>query len=235
MSKETVLSMLTNIIHIIPTCPKSVASWIWLQNLRMLSLQNLLVVFLSYFDEANSETQRKKKYNFFAPYIFITTLICVWAFIFVLCIKCGSNLLVVLMYLFIRNVLCECNFAFQPPGAKSSIKPWKLEPCVLALAIANVDLDLTQMRCRQISCTRVIFDRNVYVCMLHCFGLKGNDKILKPQWMGYFILYKVWTRKASNANKLSMIVSNWILTSGPVTHGHLSTNDSEMVNIANSL
>ena len=47
---ETVLSMLINIIHIIPTCPKFVASWIWRKNLRMLSLLNLLVVFLSYFD-----------------------------------------------------------------------------------------------------------------------------------------------------------------------------------------
>ena len=27
-------------------------------------------------------------------------------------IKCGSYLLVELMYLFIRNVVCECNFAF---------------------------------------------------------------------------------------------------------------------------
>ena len=42
---------------------------------------------------------------------------------FVLYIKCGSYLLVVLMYLFIMNVVCECNFAFKPPGAKSSIKP----------------------------------------------------------------------------------------------------------------
>ena len=33
------------------------------------------------------------------------------------------RLLVELMYLFIMNVVCECNFAFQPPGAKSSIKP----------------------------------------------------------------------------------------------------------------
>ena len=34
------------------------------------------------------------------------------AFIFVLYIKCGSYLLVVLVYLFIRNVVCECNIAF---------------------------------------------------------------------------------------------------------------------------
>ena len=119
MSKETVQSMLINIIiHISPTCSKSVASWIWLQNLRMLSLLNLLVVFLSYFDEANirywlHQNNSKKKYLIFAPYIFITTLICVWAFIFVVCMKCGSYWLVVLMYLFIRNVSCECNFTFQ--------------------------------------------------------------------------------------------------------------------------
>ena len=50
MSRETVLSMLINIIHIIPTCPNFVVSWIWRQNLRISSLLNLLVVFLSYFD-----------------------------------------------------------------------------------------------------------------------------------------------------------------------------------------
>ena len=31
---------------------------------------------------------------------------------FFLYIKCGSYLLAELMYLFIRNVVCECNFAF---------------------------------------------------------------------------------------------------------------------------
>ena len=43
-------SMLINIMHIIPTCSNFVVSWIWLQNLRISSLLNLLVVFLSYFD-----------------------------------------------------------------------------------------------------------------------------------------------------------------------------------------
>ena len=32
--RETLLSMLINIIHIIPTCPNFVASWIWRQNLE---------------------------------------------------------------------------------------------------------------------------------------------------------------------------------------------------------
>ena len=35
-----------------------------------------------------------------------------WSIFFPLYIKCGSYLLVELMYLFIRNVVCECNFAF---------------------------------------------------------------------------------------------------------------------------
>ena len=33
-------------------------------------------------------------------------------FFLFLYIKCGSYLLVELMYLLIRNVVCECNFAF---------------------------------------------------------------------------------------------------------------------------
>ena len=37
---------------------------------------------------------------------------------FVLYIKCGSYLLVILMYLFIMNVVCECNFA-SPQGQKA--------------------------------------------------------------------------------------------------------------------
>ena len=44
--------------------------------------------------------------------MFITTLICVSAFIYFLYIKCGSYLLVERMYLFIGNVVGECNFAF---------------------------------------------------------------------------------------------------------------------------
>ena len=59
--------------------------------------------------------------------------LCLSIYLF-LYIKCGSYLLVERMYLFIRNVVCECNFALWTStcvllirqGAKSSIKPWNL-------------------------------------------------------------------------------------------------------------
>ena len=38
--------------------------------------------------------------------------LCLSIYLFYIYIKCGSYLLVELMYLFIRNVVCECYFAF---------------------------------------------------------------------------------------------------------------------------
>ena len=37
--------------------------------------------------------------------------------------KCGSYLLVVFMYLFVRNVLCECNFIFRGKKLNKTLKP----------------------------------------------------------------------------------------------------------------
>ena len=69
MSKETVPSMLINIIHIIRMCTNCIALWTWLQNLRMLSLLDLFVVFFSYFDQTNSETQLGKKHSVFCSLV----------------------------------------------------------------------------------------------------------------------------------------------------------------------
>ena len=67
MPKETVLSII-NIIHIIRTRLNSVALWTWPQNLRMLSLPDLSVVFLSYFDQTTAKhSDKKKKILFCAP------------------------------------------------------------------------------------------------------------------------------------------------------------------------
>ena len=46
------------------------------------------------------------------------------------CIKCGSILLVVFMYLFIGMYCVNVILLSSPPGAKSSIKPWNLESWV---------------------------------------------------------------------------------------------------------
>ena len=55
-------------------------------------------------------------------------MICVWGFIFVLCIMCCSYFIGVLMYLFIRNVLCvNVTLLSRPQWAKSSIKHWNID------------------------------------------------------------------------------------------------------------
>ena len=64
MPKETVLSIV-NIIHIIRTRLNSVALWTLPQILRMLSLPDLLVVFLSYFDQTTAKHSDKKKKKIF--------------------------------------------------------------------------------------------------------------------------------------------------------------------------
>ena len=55
----------------------------------------------------------RKKVNLYALalHIYNNFDLCLSIYLF-LCIKCGSYLVVELMYLFIRNVVCECNFAF---------------------------------------------------------------------------------------------------------------------------
>ena len=78
------------------------------------SLLYLLVIFLSYFDQANNETQRKKEQivHLYALALHIYNNFDLCLSIYFSYIKCGSYLLVELMYLLIRNVVCECNFAF---------------------------------------------------------------------------------------------------------------------------
>ena len=57
--------------------------------------------------------KRKRKKNLYALalHIYNNFDLCLSIYLF-LYIKCRSYLLVELMYLFIRNVVCECNFAF---------------------------------------------------------------------------------------------------------------------------
>ena len=57
--------------------------------------------------------KKKKKGNFYALalHIYNNFDLCLSIYLF-LYIKCGSYLLVELMYLFIRNVVCEYKFAF---------------------------------------------------------------------------------------------------------------------------
>ena len=62
----------------------------------------------------HNENRNIKFLRLTLTYIYITTLVCVSLsiFSFLLYIKCGSYLLVELVYLFIGNVVRECNFAF---------------------------------------------------------------------------------------------------------------------------
>ena len=83
LSTYRYISMLINIIHIIATCPNSVALRTWLQNLKKLNLLDLLVVFLSYFYQTNSETTKTNLYCLRLSYVFTTTLICAWALVLV--------------------------------------------------------------------------------------------------------------------------------------------------------
>ena len=57
--------------------------------------------------------KEKEIVNFYALalHIYNNFDLCLSIYLF-LYIKCGSYLLVERMYLFIRNVVCECNFAF---------------------------------------------------------------------------------------------------------------------------
>ena len=57
MSKETALSMLINIIHIIPTCPNSVEFC----KSKNVKLARFIICIFELFDKANSENQREKK------------------------------------------------------------------------------------------------------------------------------------------------------------------------------
>ena len=62
----------------------------------------------------NEKKKRKTEIvnlNALALYIYNNFDLCLSIYLF-LCIRCGSYLLVELMYLFIRNVVRECNFAF---------------------------------------------------------------------------------------------------------------------------
>ena len=57
------------------------------------------------------------------------------------------------MRLFIRNVLCERNFALYPPGAKGSINPWHLECVVLHDATSNTRHGTGKFARQQWDCT----------------------------------------------------------------------------------
>ena len=61
----------------------------------------------------HEKKKEKEIVNFyaFALHIYNNFDLCLSIYLF-LYIKCGSYLLVERMYLFIRNVVCECNFAF---------------------------------------------------------------------------------------------------------------------------
>ena len=80
----------------------------------MLSLINLLLVSLSYLIKPIAKHNEKKEIlNFcaLALHIYNNFYLCLSNY-FCLIYKVCSYLLVELMYLFIRNVVCECNFAF---------------------------------------------------------------------------------------------------------------------------
>ena len=172
MSKETILSMLINIIYIIPVCQNVVALWTWLQNLRTLSLLDWLI----YFWVILIKPVMGGKISLFLrlSYIFTTTLICVWMLALVKCVKHGSNLLFIIMYLFIGVYCANVTLISSPQRQKAQGNLENLESFNASIWI-HLDLSLfcfhTNIRVH-LDLSLFCFHTNVWVHLdlsLFCF------------------------------------------------------------------
>ena len=82
----------------------------------MLAQYSSIILIKPITNNGNKKEKKKEKeiVNFYALalYIYNNFDLCLSIYLFYIYIKCGGYLLVERMYLFIGNVVCECNFAF---------------------------------------------------------------------------------------------------------------------------